>query len=113
MPNGAVCAIAADDEGSAERGWCAPVVHRDTHTVVLLLRRNEGGLVLNAGALTLQLLDEQALSNILRHHRDEWIRALLRGKPHVGQRASMGHDGDRRDTVGRCEEWSDDSGHIK
>src|SRR4029453_19173390 len=103
MPNGAVCAIAADDEGSAERGWFALVVHRDTHTVVLLFRRNECGLVLNAGAFTPQLLDEQALSNILRHHCNEWIRALLRCEPHVGQRASMGHDCARRDTVGRLE----------
>ena len=113
MPHGAVCAIAADDKGSAERGWLAPVLHRDTHTVVLLLRRHEGGLVLNASAFTLQLLDEQALSHILRHHRNEWIRALLRGEPHVSKRASMCHYCDRRDTVGRFEERSDDSRHVE
>src|SRR4029450_4413374 len=104
MPNGAVCAIAADDEGSAERGWFALVVHRDTHTVVLLIRRNECGLVLNACAFTPQLLDEQALSNILRNQRNEWIRALLRCEPQVGKRASMCQYGDRRDPVGRFEE---------
>ena len=61
MPHGAVCAIAADDEGRAERAGFALVVHRHTHTVVLLLCRNECRVVRNAAALTPQRFDEELL----------------------------------------------------
>ena len=51
-------AIAADDEGSSELGRLALTVQDDAYTILLLLRRNEGGVVLDTSALTPQLFDE-------------------------------------------------------
>ena len=70
-------AIAADDEGSCELGGFALVVQRYIHRVVLLIRRNECGLVLNVSALPPQFLGEQLLSHVLWNHGNEWIRTLL------------------------------------
>ena len=73
-------AVAADDEGSLERRYCAHFVQGYVDVVVTLLGRNKFGIVFNAPALALQLVDEESLCNVLRHHRDEGIRGILRDR---------------------------------
>ena len=61
----------------------------------------------------MQLLHQQSLRHVLGNHGDEWIRALLGRETHVGKRASMCHDSDRRDAVRPFEERTDEPGHVE
>jgi len=55
MPNGAVRAIAANDERRPERAGFALALQGDVYSVVLLSSRHECGLVFDVTASTAQL----------------------------------------------------------
>src|SRR5882724_12922813 len=113
MPNGAVCAIAANYEGRLETGWLALVVHCYAYTVVLLIGRNKGRFVLDCSALTTQLFHQEPLSHVLRNHGNEWIRTFFWCERHLGKSASMCHHSDGRDTIRLFKERADNAGHVE
>ena len=113
LPDRAMSAVAADDEAGSDLDRFASVVHHRNHNVVLLIRRNKCGFVLNASAFTLQRFDEQSLRHILRNHRDERIWSFLRRELHVRKRAPMCNYRDRSHAVRFFKEWTYDSRHIE
>ncbi len=113
MPNGAVRAVAAHQEPRAELQALTLSIQYDADTVVVLHRRHEGGVVFDDAAPALQLFGEQLLRDVLRHHGDEPIRALLWRELHVGQPPAVGDDGNRRDGVGRLDERAHHARHIE
>ena len=60
-----------------------------------------------------ELFREQPLGDVLGHHGDERIRALLGCEAHVGKPAAVRHDRDRRDTVRNVHERADEPGHVE
>ena len=113
MPDGAVRPVAAHEEPRAELQALTLPIQYDADTVVVLHRGHEGRVVFDDAASALQLFGEQLLRDVLRHHGDEPIRALLWRELHVGQPPAVGDDGNRRDGIGRLHERSHHARHIE
>jgi len=106
-------AIAANYEGCPQSSPLALTVQRDLYKLALLIRRNEPGLVFDIASPSPQLPGEQHLGDILRNHRDEPVRTLLRCKSHVCQCAAVRDDRHRCNPVRGFEEWAGHSRHIE
>jgi len=113
MADGAVRAVAADDERRPHLPTFAVRVERHRHDVVVLDRGHERGGVLDSSAPLLELLDQQSLGDVLRHHRDQRIGAFARRERHSCKGPSVRDDGNRRHLVGRGHERPHQAGHIE
>ena len=87
--------------------------NRGINALLVLLRRNEFGFVLDASAPALQLFDQQLLGHVLRHHCNERIRAFGWLEFHVRERAVVSHNRHSRYAIRLFKEGGDDSGHVE
>jgi hypothetical protein len=94
-----------------ERG--SPRCSNVTSTASSLGRRHERRLVLDHTPSAPQRLGEQRLGGVLRHHRDERIRARGGGERELREPAIARHHRDRNDAVGRREKRRNQRGHVE
>ena len=106
-------AVAADDEcGGHIEAVAASLECRD-HVTATIDGRHQSGLVFDPARGFGDVLDEQALGDVLRHHRDKRVRAVLWRKPQLRQAPAVADDGDRCDAIRDAQERLDESSHIE
>src|SRR5579872_21918 len=113
MSDSAMRTITPDYKLSSCADLLAMVLGRDIHAAPVLICRNKLRLVLNVAAFATQRIEQQPFGHILRHHRYEGVRALIRLELNVGELAVTSHDGNVGDSIRLFEERLDNSSHVE
>ena len=113
VPHRTVRAVATDDVRSFDRLLILAALHDGSHAGIVLLQREERGLVLDGASAAAQLLHQEPLRFVLRHHPHERVRRPGRMEIDVPLLVLVREDAESIDAVGCLQEGLDDAGHVE